>query len=139
MEIWILRYTCMQIAFMGILFVFEAVRMKDLGDGAVDDWYRSRDQQRAIYSHVGLLGPIRGQERAAQGSSALGYHWLLCFGIPDYFMPNRPAVFHLRHSPVDSDAAVAGIMPAIAVKAHGEKQQEASSGSIEPSVRWDSF
>ena len=129
MEIWILRYTClMQIAFMGILFVFEAVRMKDLGIGESTIglvlgtssglfiltsvfWGRFADS-RGLHKEVVLWGTI--------GYFALVFYFAYCQTAWQFFIY---AIARSILMPM-----IAGIMPAIAVKAHGEKQQGSKFG-----------
>ena len=128
-QTWILRYTCLlQIAFMGILFVFEAVRMKDLGVGestiglilgsssglfivASIYWGRFADR-KGVHKEVVLWGTI--------GYFVLVFYFAYCQTVWQFFIY---AIARSILMPM-----IAGIMPAIAVKAHGTEQQGSKFG-----------
>ena len=122
--IWILRFTCLlQIASMGILFVFEAVRMKDVGVGESEIglilgfssgvfilssifWGRLADK-RGWHKRIVVWGTI--------GFTGLLFYFALCTTPWQFFVYG---ILRSVFMPM-----IAGIMPTIAVKAHGEKQQ----------------
>ena len=128
-QTWILRYTCLlQIAFMGTLFVFEAVRMKDLGVGestiglilgsssgllmvASICWGRFADR-KGVHKEVVLWGTI--------GYFILVFFFAYCQTAWQFFIY---AIARSILMPM-----IAGIMPAIAVKAHGTEQQGSKFG-----------
>ena len=129
MQTWILRFVCLlQIAFMGILFVFEAVRMKDLGVGestiglilgsssgllivASIYWGRFADR-KGLHKEVVLWGTV--------GYFVLVFYFAYCHTAWQFFFY---AIARSILMPM-----IAGIMPAIAVKAHGTEQQGSKFG-----------
>ncbi len=122
--IWILRFTCLlQIASMGILFVFEAVRMKDMGvsESAIGliigfssgvfilssmFWGRLADK-KGWHKKIVIWGTV--------GFTGLLFYFALCVTPWQFFVYG---VLRSVFMPM-----IAGIMPAIAVKAHGDEQQ----------------
>lgn len=113
---------------MGILFVFEAVRMKDLGVGestiglilgsgsgllivASIYWGRFADRQ-GVHKEVVLWGTI--------GYFVLVFYFAYCQTAWQFFIY---AIARSILMPM-----IAGIMPAIAVKAHGTEQQGSKFG-----------
>ncbi len=127
--LWTLRFTCLlQIASMGILFVFEAVRMKDMGIGesaiglilGISSgvfiasslfWGRLADR-KGWHKRIVVWGTI--------GFAGLCFYFAACETGPQFFIYG---ILRSIFMPM-----IAGIMPAIAVSSHGDTQQGSKFG-----------
>ena len=122
--IWILRLTCLlQIASMGILFVFEAVRMKDMGVNESEiGLILGFSSGIFIFFSIfwGRLADKKGWHKKIVVWGTFGFAGLL-FYFAFCTTPWQFFVYGIMRSVFMP--MIAGIMPTIAVKAHGEKQQ----------------
>ncbi|MCZ6674815.1 MAG: MFS transporter [Verrucomicrobia bacterium] len=126
---WILRMACMmQVASMGILFTFEAVRMKDLGIG-----------ETTIGINLGVSSGVFIFSSLYWGRLADRKHWhkaiavwgsLALSALLVYFSICESVWEFLTYAIVKAILApmVFGMMPALAVKALGPKQQGRNFG-----------
>jgi len=127
--IWILRFTCLlQIGSMGILFAFEAVRMKDMGVsefaiGLILGIASGIFILSSIY--WGRLADRKGWHKGIVVCGTVGFIGLLfyfaaCVTPVQFFVY---AVLRAIFMPM-----ITGIMPAIAVTSHGDRQQGSKFG-----------
>lgn len=126
---WNLRFTCLlQIASMGILYVFEAVRMKDMGVSEFSIglilgfssgifiltsifWGRLADK-KSWHKNIVVWGTL--------GFTGLLFYFAICESPLQFFLYG---ILRSVFMPM-----ITGIMPAIAVKSHGESQQGSKFG-----------